>query len=277
MGRVRFAVILVLTLAALLAGCSGDDEVTMTEVSHPDTKDMVVWSPGGDGPWPVVYALPGRSGLAQVDLDVLGPALAEQGVLVIATDYHTGDTVVYTDGDVECGYRYTREIAEDHGGDLSQPVTMLGYDYGGIAATIIGLDTNQFGPQSTALHFPGCFSGVDRPDLIIALGSCHNNWLSDPLPAVEITRPFNDTDGTVLIVSGENDDVCPADQHVAPMLAVLDERGIEATGEQVADASHQNLVLHEQANGGAALTAEDPVAQDTVTAILQAIEDAQQP
>jgi hypothetical protein len=42
MGRVRFAVILVLTLAALLAGCSGDDEVTMTEVSHPDTKDMVV-------------------------------------------------------------------------------------------------------------------------------------------------------------------------------------------------------------------------------------------
>jgi hypothetical protein len=215
MGRVRFAVILVLTLAALLAGCSGDDEVTMTEVSHPDTKDRVVWSPGGDGPWPVVYALPGRSGLAQVDLDVLGPALAEQGVLVIATDYRTGDAVAYTDRDVECG--------------------------------------------------------------IIALGSCHNNWLSDPLPAVEITRPFNDTDGTVLIVSGENDDVCPADQHVAPMLAVLDERGIEATGEQVADASHQNLVLHEQANGGAALTAEDPVAQDTVTAILQAIEDAQQP
>jgi len=214
MGRVRFAVILVLTLAALLAGCSGDDEVTMTEVSHPDTKDMVVWSPGGDGPWPVVYALPGRSGLAQVDLDVLGPALAEQGVLVIATDYRTGDTVAYTDRDVECG--------------------------------------------------------------IIALGSCHNNWLSDPLPAVEITRPFNDTDGTVLIVSGENDDVCPADQHLDRCLPCSTSVGSRRPASR-SPRSHQNLVLHEQANGGAALTAEDPVAQDTVTAILQAIEDAQQP
>lgn len=263
---------LALSMAALLAGCGGDDEVTMTEVSHEDTKDMVVWSPGGDGPWPVVYALPG-SGVAEVDLDVLGPALAEQGVLVVGTNWNTGNNVVYTEQDVECGYRYTREIAEDHGGDLSQPVTMLGYDYGGIVATVVGLDTNQFGPQATARH-PGCFSGVDRPDVIVTLGSCHNTPLSLPV-ADEVTRRFNDTDGSVVIVSGENDDVCPADVHVAPMLAALDEQGIEAAGEQVAGASHWHLLLHEQARGGAALPAEDPVAQDTVDTILQAIDDAQ--
>jgi hypothetical protein len=263
MSRIRLSLFALLVPVVLLVGCGGD-EVAMTEVSHEDTKDMVVWSPGGDGPWPVIYALP-DTGIAQHDLDVLAPALADRGFLVIGTNWdasilHPTDS----DRDVECGYRYAREIAEDHGGDLSEPVTMLGNGFGGFEASVVGLDS-RFGPDG---NYSGCFTGTDRPDLVITVGTCHNDYLE------YVVTNYNNTDGKVAIITGQDDDVCPASLHVAPMLASLDESGIEATTTEIADASHGELVFHDEDNRWAPLPEDDPVGQDTVDAIAQAIADA---
>lgn len=252
----------ILFLTVALAGC-GSGEVTMTEVSHEDTKDMVVWWPAGDGPLPVVYALP-DSGIAQHDLDVLAPALADRGFVVIGTSWDTGNEFD-ADFDVECGYRYAREIAEDYGGDLSEPVTMLGNGLGGFAATVQGLDDSRFGPDG---NYDRCFTGADRPDLVITLGTCHNDYLKF------VGGYYNDTDGKVAIITGQDDDICPASLHVAPMLAALEESGIEATTTEIANASHGELVFHDEDNRWAPLPEDDPVGQDTVDAIAQAIADA---
>ena len=261
MSRVPLSMIALCVLAVLLAGCGGD-EAAMTEVSHEDTKDMVVWSPAGDGPWPVVYALP-DSGIAQHDLDVLAPALADRGLLVIGTNWHTGNETD-ADFDVECGYRYAREIAEDHGGDLSEPVTMLGNGLGGFVATVQGLDDSRFGPDGS---YDDCFTGTDRPDLVITLGTCHNDYLDNAGPY------YNNTEGKVVIIAGQDDDICQASLNVAPMLAALKERGIEATTTEIADASHGELVFHDEDNRWAPLPEDDPAGQDTVDAIAQAIDD----
>jgi len=246
----------------LLAGCGGD-EVAMTEVSHEDTKDMIVWSPAGDGPWPVIYALP-DSGIAEHDLDVLAPALAARGFLVIGTDWEASPMrVAAGERSIECGYRYAREIAEDYGGDVTEPVTMLGTGVAGIDAAVVGLGESRFGPDSGNVE---CFTGTERPDLVITLGTCHNDHLECSVD------DYTNTDGKVVIITGQDDDVCPASLHVAPMLAALQERGIDATTTEIAGASHGELVFHDEDHVWAALPEDDPAGQDTVDAIVQAIE-----
>lgn len=72
-------------------------------------------------------------------------------------------------GDIECGYRFARSIAADHGGDLDRPVTFVGWSLGATAALGIGL-TREIDPSGKHIS---CFSNVPRPDVIVAMSGCY--------------------------------------------------------------------------------------------------------
>lgn len=68
--------------------------------------------------------------------------------------------------DAECAYRYGRQIAGDHGGNLGLPVTMFGHSYGASMSLWIGLDEGALGPGGDYLE---CFEGTDRPNVIVGV------------------------------------------------------------------------------------------------------------
>jgi hypothetical protein len=252
--------VVVLVLVATVGACGGG--VTSSAVSHEDTNDMVVWSPPGDGPWPLVFAIPDSGGDVERDLGVLAPELAANGLLVIGTDIRTRPSA-YTEVDVECGYRYARQIAADYGGDLSLPVTMLGFSLGAFPATVQGLNASRYGPDGI---FTDCFSGEPRPDLVVTVAGCH-------LDALQYTSGnFTSTETAVVLVSGAEDTVCPTTLHTPPMQELLEERGFDVTAVEIAGADHGGLVFHEQGSWEE-LPIDDPAGQATVDAIVAAVED----
>jgi hypothetical protein len=258
----RFSTLAILFLTLALAGC-GSDEVTMTEVSHEDTNDMVVWSPAGEGPWPVVFAIPGSGGDAERDLAVLASELAAEGLLVIGTDVRTSPTA-YTELDVECGYRYARQIAADYAGDVTLPVTMLGFSFGAFPATVQGLNGSRYGPEGI---FTDCFSGQPRPDIVVTVAGCH-------LDALDQTNVyFNNTETAVVLVSGAEDTVCPTTVHTPPMQTLLEERGFDVTAVEIPGADHGGLVFHDN-QSWEELPTDDPGGQATVEAIVEAVNAA---
>lgn len=70
--------------------------------------------------------------------------LAATGAVVFAPNFRTDLTseagVVDLVRDAECGYRYVRTIASDHGADLSRPVVWVGWSLGAVFAVQAGLD-----------------------------------------------------------------------------------------------------------------------------------------
>ena len=252
----------ILVVIVMLSGCGSG--VTSTAVSHEDTNDMVVWSPPGDGPWPVVFAIPGSGGDIERDLGVLAPELASNGLLVVGTDIRTSP-ISHTEIDVECGYRYARQIAADHGGDLSLPVTMLGCSMGAVSATGQGLNGSRYGPDGI---FTVCFGGEPRPALVVTVAGCH-------LDALTYTNIyFNSTETAVVLVSGAQDTVCPGTLHTPPMQELLEERGFDVTAVEIAGADHGGLVFHDQ-RSWEELPTDDPAGQATVYAIVAAVQNAE--
>jgi predicted esterase len=249
-----------------LSGC-GTDEVTMTEVSGEGTQQMQVWAPPGDGPWPVMYALPGSGGDVIRDLGTLAPELAARGVLVIGTDVRSDPfNATYIEADSECGYRHAMAIAEDHGADPSAPVTMLGFSLGATSALLVGLDGSLFGPGG---RYDDCFTGVDRPDVVVALAGCN-------LQYKDFTQARADhTDTRVVLMSGATDTICPSSLHTGPMQEALEQEGFTVETADVPGADHGGLVFRNTVDW-TELPPDDPAGQATVEAILQAIDDGQE-
>jgi hypothetical protein len=71
--------------------------------------------------------------------------------------------------EAECGYRFARRTAAQHGGDLQQPVTLVGLSFGASAALGIGL-TEEIDPTG---EFVSCFDEEPRPDVVVAISGCH--------------------------------------------------------------------------------------------------------
>ena len=131
------------------------------------TQDIHIWHPDSDGDFPVVYAMHGLGGSGS-GWDVIGPALAEHGIVVFAPDYRSTDSAQGRWGrtvqDLVCGYRYAREIAGDYGGDLARPVTFVGHSLGAEMTIGGGLDTTDFVPDGP---YDVCFTGTLGPDAIV--------------------------------------------------------------------------------------------------------------
>ena len=151
---------------AVACGAGGGQEQTVTShvVSDPTAPDLRVLAPDGKGPWPLVVALHGVGGTA-TDMVELATRLAAAGVVVVVPTYHSDVSTVEglrrAGDDLSCAYQIARGSAPQYGGDLSQPVTVVGWSLGadlGILGTL--------GPPEDP-SIGRCPGDVPRPEVIL--------------------------------------------------------------------------------------------------------------
>jgi len=276
---VHAAVVLILVMA-LTAACGGKDsfyEVKTTVVSHANTQDITVFEPQGTGPFPIVLALHGINGKGS-DLTELATRLARTGLVVFAPTYRsdltTNEGLLQTVIDTECAYRYVRSIAADHGGDLAQPVTFVGWSMGATLALQGGL-TEEIDPTGQVLP---CVGEVPRADVIVAISGCHDDFDFPEGAVLDFYNPstWGNKDAHVVLVHGDADTNCPP-RHSKDAFAELQRRGYDAKLVMLPGADHFAPVFHEGINGGKGgmIAAPDsPAGKRTVEVILDAIASA---
>ena len=182
--------------------------MTSGVVSHKATKDMLVFAPDAEGSWPVIVAFHGVGGTPE-DMAEIATRLAREGNVVFAPTYETDITtqggVDQAGVDAECGYRFARSIAAEYGGDLTQPVTFVGWSLGASAALAIGL-TEEIDPTG---KFVSCFGQVPRPDIIVAISGCH--YEGGQLDLVD-TKSWGNKEADIVLIAGEQDTTCPSSE-----------------------------------------------------------------
>jgi acetyl esterase/lipase len=265
----------------VVAGCGSGDEaetpfaVSSTVVWHETTQNISVWAPEADGSWPMVYMIHAYGGRGQ-DLAETATRLAEQGVLVFAPDYPSRDWDFSAKvQDLECGYRYVRSIAHEYGGDLTQPVTFVGDSWGAYMALGGGVLEAAYGPDG---DYDVCFTGAPRADVIIAIGGCYYEVDGqDAWPIVEVLVDnvgTAKTDADLVLVIGENDTLCPPWQS-EDATETLRSVGYDVELVIVPGGDHGNVVFWNQVDGEWVTVPDDPVGQEVVQIILDAIEAAE--
>lgn len=282
MRRILLAVLATVFLSIVVVGCgeSGPPyEVTQTVVSGAETQDLTVWAPDADGTWPVVYAMPGSGGSAVRDLGVLAEELAKSGLVVFAADVFADsydEMVQYS----ECGYRYSLQVAEDHGGDLARPVTMLGFSTGASGAVFLGLNSaGAYGPDGV---YEVCPPAAERPDIVVSIAGCHytlsnleHELGSKPSVTANIDTTWNWDHKTaeILLVAGSEDRQCQPFQSIGAQ-ETLQEDGFEVMYVGIEGAGHGELVFHDTDNDWAELPSDDPRGQAVAQVIIDTIEAA---
>ncbi len=248
-------------VAGLAAGCgttSGVDppfSVTSTVLSQETGSEIAVFSPEGEGSWPVVYALHGASSNWQRLAGTAGE-LASHGTVVFAPNYQTASQPQALEG-TECGYRFVHSIAEDHGGDLDQPVAIVGHSFGAFLGLNIGLDAALYGPAGT---YDACFTGEPRPDVIAGIAGCYYQVEDQEFDFDPVGWGWANQQAELVLVAGMEDVDCEAWQS-EDASAALALAGYNVELVEIAGADHGSLVF--------------PVAdEETVRAILNAIEAA---
>jgi len=250
------------TMALLLAatavsGQDGPHEVTTDVVSHEETQDIHVWAPATEGSYPTVYAIHGTGGFG-ADWDVIGAALAAEGVVVFAPDW---DSIGAEEGrfqkaiaDLECGYRYVREITTEYGGDPDQPFVNVGHSVGAEMALGGALNEAMLGPGGT---YDTCFTGAERPDALVAIGGCYYEYDGRKFP-VDPLR-YGTGDASIVFVGGEDDEICAAWQSkdAAEAFAAA---GIDATYHEIPGATHLTLTGHDFIDGEWVMGPDEPPA-----------------
>jgi dienelactone hydrolase len=240
----------IVATAVLLAGCTGNgnDDTTPqghsvhSEVlSHETTQDVLVAEPDSGGSWPVVVAYHGIDGTAQ-DMAALDEHLAATGAVVFAPTYRTdlssqqGLESAVRDG--ECGYRFARSVASDHGGDLEQPMTWIGWSLGALYAIEVGLHE----PLDPTGEGVPCFSEPPRPGVIVAVSGCYYESEGRPFDLLDPAGWAN-RDVRIVVLAGEEDTRCPADQSER-LTAELRARGYDVRYELLEGADHFAPVFH---------------------------------
>ncbi len=254
------------------ASCGSDDSgsavaVTSTVVSDASTQDIHVFSPDAAGTWPVVMAFHGINGTGE-DMSELSSRLARGGTVVFAptyrTDLSTPEGNQNAARDVECGYRLATTDASDYGGDLSQPITFVGWSLGATAVITGGL-TNTISPSGT---MTACGGEVPRGDVIVAIDGCYyefegNKFDFDP-------SGFGNKDADVILIAGKDDTTCAAWQSEKAADA-LRAAGYHVDLVLLDGANHYAPVFHDVVDGQFVVISDDPPGDQTVKVILDAI------
>ena len=274
-GHVAAALVCGVVLAAACGGGDSDYEVTSEVVSDETTQDILVFGPQAEGLWPVVFALHGVDGAAE-DLTEIATRLAGEGLVVFAPTYRsdvtTNEGLLETVVDVECGYRFIRSIAAEHGGDLDQPMTFVGWSMGATLALQGGL-TEQIDPSGEIVS---CFPEVPRADVIVAISGCHYDFEFGEAAVVDFYNPsaWGNEDADVALVAGDADTNCPP-RHSEGAAAELRAAGYDVELEVLQGADHYAPVFHDYVNEKMIDAADDPAGERTVEVILDAIATAQ--
>jgi acetyl esterase/lipase len=260
------------TTAAVPLEGLGPFEVTSTVVSHETTRDIYVWAPEAEGSWPLVYMIP-ADGSGQ-DLAEMATRLASHGNVVFAPDYRTNDSATKMAQDLECGYRFARSIAHEYGGDLDQPVTMIGDSYGASIALAEPRRQGSHGPDG---DYDVCFTGPQRADIVVAIGGCYYEYEGqEAWQVVDAIIADVDTaklDTELILVVGEDDDVCQSWQS-EDATESLNAAGYNARVVVMAGGDHGNMVFWRVVDGDWMTAPNDPIGIDVVQIILDAIDAA---
>jgi hypothetical protein len=276
----RFQAAITVSVATLFLTASSvqahheEFEVITDVISHEDTQDIHVWAPmagaGDRRPFPVVYAIAGSGGYGS-DWDVIGSALAARGAVVFATDYHQDDIKIGRFDriirDVECGYRYVREVAADYGGDLEQPVVGLGHSLGAEMALGGALDDVSMVPGGT---YDECFSGVERADITVGLGGCYYEAEGQTYTLESKGYGTGGGDVSMVFIAGEDDETCEAWQSVQAAKDYA-EAGFDTTYVEVPGTSHLELIGHDIIDDEFVTLPDEEAALTVAYAILEAI------
>jgi dienelactone hydrolase len=272
MWKMRRTAVLLFAAVLVLASCGEDTEgarfqVIAEVVSRETTQDMLVFAPDAKGPWPVIVAFHGVGGTAE-DMAEIATRLARGGAVVFAptywTDISTQKGLEQAAIDVECGYRFARSIAAEHGGALDLPVTFVGWSLGATAALALGL-TEEIDP--TGEHVT-CFSEVPRPDIIVAMSGCHYEYEGRQLDFD--TSGWGNKEADLILIAGEKDNECAAWQS-QDAAAALRSAGYDVDLVMLQGANHHAPVFHDLQDDQFVVVADDPAGERTVEVILDAI------
>lgn len=266
----RCRILLAAAVATTVVACSSDPagpsyDVRSEVLTSSMSQDVRVWAPTGEaeGSWPVVFALPGISG-HKSDFDLLGPALAEQGVVVFATDYRTPGTIETLAEDIACGYRLATSATDEYGADLEKPITTLGYSYGAYWMLAGALSEPTTGGDSSADR---CAQGLQLPDVVVGLNGCYYSRQFAPFSTEELARRATD----VLVITSSDDRNCPP-QESEKVTTDLEAAGFRATLTTLSDADHFAAIFHGFDDGEWVSVPDSPAGERTVETILDAIE-----
>lgn len=272
------------TLIALVvlsvAACAGDSasapastpapyEVTTTVVSGDYTQDIWVTAPDGPdaddwGSWPLVYALHGLGGTGE-GLTRTAEELASHGVVVFAPDYRSTGELSQMEMDGECGYRYALSIAEEHGADLSQPITYFGHSFGASIVLFGGLVEEPYGPGG---DYDVCYTGAPRPDVIVAVAGCHYGFEGESYDFD--TSGYENEDATIVLVAGTDDATCQAWQSEDATDALV-AAGYDATLVEIEGGDHANVIFFEIEGDEWLEAPADPIGIEVAQVVLDAI------
>ena len=281
MGTIRRFVraTMVAAVAAATAGACGESggdrsfTVTSEVISDPTTQDIRVLAPQAKGMWPVVIALHGVGGSGH-DMVELGTRLARAGAVVFAPTYRSNfDTVeelVRAGDDISCAYQLARRVAPDYGGDLSQPVTAVGWS--------LGADFLLFGslePPAGEDDGGRCPGQVPRPDVVVGISGCYYEFEGKPVSWFDDVTSWSNKGLDIHLVDGDRDTVCPAWQ-TEKVAAALTAAGYHVGVVKLEAANHYAPVFHDVRNGQWQMITDDPAGEHTVRVILDAIAAARQ-
>ena len=233
-------------------------EVTTTVVSHETTQDIWVSAPEAEGPWPIIYALHGTGGTGDGLAETAGE-LARHGYVVFSPTWRT-------EMDAECSYRYALTIADQYGGDPDLGITGIGHSLGAGVLLIGGLDDAAYAAGGT---YDDCFDGGPRPSVLVPIAGCYyeyqdNEFAFDPVP-------FSGRDVDITLVVGNEDPECEPWQS-QDATEKLESVGYDARLAEVDGGNHANVVFYEIVDGEWVTAPGDPIGEEVVEIILDAIE-----
>ena len=236
-------------------------EVTTTVVSHETTQDIWVSAPEAEGPWPIIYALHGTGGTGDGLAETAGE-LARHGYVVFSPTWRT-------EMDAECSYRYALTIADQYGGDPDLGITGIGHSLGAGVLLIGGLDDAAYAAGGT---YDDCFDGGPRRAVLVPIGGgdkeCEDiEFAFDP-------GPFSGRAVDITLVVANEDPVCEPG-HSPEATAKLECVGSDARLAEDDGGNHANDVYFEIVDGEWWTAPGDPIGEEVVEIILDAIEASQ--
>jgi dienelactone hydrolase len=231
--------------------------------------DIRVLAPEDEGPWPVVVALHGVGG-SSAGMVELATRLASAGVVVFAPTHHSelaiAEDLTRAADEISSAYELARRTAAEHGGDLRQPVTAVGWSLGA-DFVLLGSLQEQGGETGR------CPGELPRPDVVVGLSGCYYEFQRDPVAWFDdvLSWPISGTD--IHLVAGDQDTVCPAWQ-TENLAAALRAAGHHVELAELSAANHDAPVFHDLRNGEWQVITDDPAGEQTVQVVLDAIATA---
>jgi dienelactone hydrolase len=245
---------------------SGESSVTSQVVSDATTQDIHVFAPQATGTSPLVVALHGIDGSGQ-DMGEFATRLARSGMVVFAPTYRsdltTPDGLSQAEADIVCGYRFARTTASQHGGDLTQPVTALGWSLGADFAVLGGLSP---GPSPD----DPCPGDKPPPDVVVGISGCYYEYEGKPITWFDDVSSWGNKDADFYLLAGDEDTTCPAWQS-QKLASALRDAGYHVNLIRLPGADHYAPIFHEMRNGEFQAVTKDPAGRRAVQVVLDAI------